>query len=426
MRAEAARLLAPVINQKGSLSFSNAKSVAEQALLRELCYGTLRLYPRLNLILDQLLSKGLKAKDADVRALLLIGLYQLLYMRIPDHAVLDQTVNATSSLKKKWARGFTNAILRNAQRKKDELFEQLSDKIDFDTAHPHWLYEKFKKDWPNHLSDILEANNQYPPMCLRVNQQKTSITEYHEVLNKAEIENQICDYSPSGIRLTKPTGIENLPDFQEGFSSVQDEAAQLCAPLLALAKDQLVLDACSAPGGKTGHLLEQQPDIQLTAMDISERRLADVADNLDRLKLSASLIPGDAAETKDWWDGKPFDRILLDAPCSGTGVIRRHPDIKILRRPKDIQSFCEQQSRLLNQLWSTLAENGLLLYVTCSIMPEENELQISKFISHHDNVEIQPLDVNWGVPLKQGRQILPTQNGADGFYFALLKKCSSN
>jgi len=396
--------------------------VNEQALLRELCYGTLRLLPRLNLILDQLLSKGLKAKDADVRALLLIGLYQLFYMRIPDHAVLDQTVSATQALKKKWARGFTNAILRNAQRKKEALFQQLESQDEFQSAHPQWLYDKFKTDWPDQLSEIVEANNHYPPMCLRVNQLRHGSKEYQTSLSELEIESSLCEHSPVGLRLTESVSIEQLPEFQQGAVSVQDEAAQLCAPLLALEKDHRVLDACAAPGGKTGHLLEQEPDIHLTAMDISEQRLADVASNLDRLELSASLVPGDAAETQRWWDGKAFDRILLDAPCSGTGVIRRHPDIKILRRPEDIQSFSQQQSRLLDQLWPILAENGLLLYVTCSIMPEENEQQVNAFVRRHKNVEVIPLEVEWGIAQSSGRQILPKTQGADGFYFALLKK----
>lgn len=343
-------------------------------------------------------------------------------MRIPDHAVLDQTVNATSALKKKWARGFTNAILRNAQRQKDELYEQLADRVDFESAHPQWLYEKFKKDWPKNLPEIIDANNQYPPMCMRVNQQQSTVSEYQSALAEVEIESRACDYSASGIRLLRPTGIENLPNFQEGFASVQDEAAQLCAPLLQLRKDQRVLDACSAPGGKTCHLLEQQPDIQLTAMDISEARLADVATNLERLQLKASLIAGDAADTKNWWDGKQFDRILLDAPCSGTGVIRRHPDIKILRRPKDIESFSAQQTRLLDNLWPLLSDNGLLLYVTCSIMPEENESQIAEFMTKHNDVDVQPIESNWGLAQRLGRQILPTVDGPDGFYFALLKK----
>jgi len=382
----------------------------------------LRLYPRLNLVLDALLSKGLKTKDADVRALLLIGLYQLFYMRIPDHAVLDQTVNATQALKKKWARGFTNAILRNAQRKKDTLFEQFSKNNEFTSAHPKWLYDRLQQAWPNNLAEMLDANNQYPPMCLRINQQAGELSTYEQALTDLEIAYEPCLYSPIGLRLVKPIGVENLPHFQEGYVSVQDEAAQLCAPLLSLEKGMRVLDACAAPGGKTGHLLEYQPELELTAMDISEQRLADVASNLARLKRNATLLVGDAADTESWWDKKPFDRILLDAPCSGTGVIRRHPDIKLLRRPEDIDSFTQQQSRLLEHLWPLVTENGLLLYVTCSIMPEENDEQIKAFIARHHDAEVQTISVDWGIPQRSGRQLLPTPKGADGFYFALLKK----
>lgn len=390
--------------------------------MRELCYGTLRVYPRLNAQLEKLLSTGLKPRDADVRALLLIGLYQLQYMRIPDHAVLDQTVAATTALKKKWARGLTNAVLRNAQRQAESLPALLAGKPEFDLAHPQWLCESFKAAWPAQFDSLIEAGNQHPPMCLRVNQLKTPVAEYSQALDELEFAHQICQHSHSGIRLDNPVGVDKLPGFADGLCSVQDEAAQLCAPLLDLQPNQRVLDACSAPGGKTGHLLESEPSIQLTALDISERRLTDVSANLQRLGLSAEIRAADAVETNSWWDGNRFDRILLDAPCSGTGVIRRHPDIKILRRRKDIDSFKQQQVALLENLWPLLAEDGLLLYVTCSIMPEENETQIASFVLKHKNVETIPIESSWGIALAQGRQLLPSPDGPDGFYFALLKK----
>lgn len=389
------------------------------------------MYPRLNAQLNLLLSKGLKARDADVRALLLIGLYQLQHMRIPDHAVVDQTVSATQSLGKKWARALTNAILRKAQRESCSLASRLAEQPDFDNAHPQWLCEALTRAWPKQFNKIIDAGNNHPPMCIRINAQKTDREQYAKILDASDIEHRTCSSNTVGIRLEKPLGVDKLPNFYEGFCSVQDEAAQFCADLLQLQKGQRVLDACAAPGGKTCHLLETEPDIRLLALDISEERLRDVEDNFQRLGLSAELLATDAAETREWWDGEHFDRILLDAPCSGTGVIRRHPDIKILRRPKDIEGFRRQQERLLENLWPLLAEDGLLLYVTCSIMPDENEAQIKAFIDRQDDIEALPVEGSWpkGVQFETqpvGRQLLPDVDGPDGFYFALLKKPGKN
>lgn len=378
--------------------------------------------PRLDALLERLLSKGLKSKDADIRALLLIGLYQLDYMRIPDHAVLDQTVSATSALKKNWARGLTNAVLRNALRKRKDLDEELAKDTSYRTAHTPWLANALQQAWPEQFEQIIDAGNQHPPMCIRIHTGKTSIDDYGERLNKAEIDHKPCLYAKSGFRLTTPMSVNRLPGFDQGLCSVQDEAAQLCAELMELRAGQSVLDACAAPGGKTGHLLETEPGIQLTAIDLAEKRLDDVDSNLKRLGLRARLLAADAADSPSWWNGNSFDRILLDAPCSGTGVIRRHPDIKVLRRPEDIESFKQQQQRLLENLWPLLAEDGLLLYATCSIMPGENEEQIAEFVHLRENVEVLPIEASWGVPLKLGRQLLPTVNGPDGFYFALLRK----
>ena len=382
------------------------------------------MFPKLNLQLEKLLSKGLKNKDSDVRALLLIGLYQLQFMRIPDHAVLDQTVSATSALGKKWARGLTNAVLRNALRKNDEIQSVLEDHAEFRFAHPQWLCEALKKAWGPEFQGIVDAGNTHPPMCLRVNTRKNSPADYQKLLHDSEIESETTEGIPS-LDLRQPVGVDRLPGFENGLCSVQDKAAQLCAPLLDLRAGKRVLDACAAPGGKTGHLLETCQDITLTAMDISPERLVDVASNLERLGLNAELIAEDAANTGKWWDGKAFDRILLDAPCSGTGVIRRHPDIKLLRRPSDIQSFCQQQHRLLEALWPIVAEDGLLLYVTCSIMPEENEEQISAFVDRHSNARVRHIDADWGITQISGRQLLPSVDGPDGFYFALIEKSAT-
>lgn len=380
------------------------------------------MFPRLNLRLEKLLSKGLKSRDSDIRALLLIGLYQLEFMRIPEHAVVDQTVAATEALGKKWAKGLVNAVLRNAQRQSAAQDESLDKLTAYSSIHPQWLIEQWQSAWPDYLQDIIDAGNQYPPMSLRVNTHLGKFEDYCQILQKSDIGFTTSKFSPTGLILSKSTPVEQLPGFHEGLCSVQDEAAQLCAPLLDLKSGQRVLDACAAPGGKTGHLLETCPDIELTAMDISSKRLEDVASNLERLGLQANLIAEDAANTEKWRDGTVFDRILLDVPCSGTGVIRRHPDIKVLRRPSDIDSFRQQQQRLLESLWPLLKEDGLLLYVTCSIMPAENEEQIAAFVAKHEDIESVPIEANWGIPLPIGRQLLPGVDGPDGFYYVLLKK----
>lgn len=399
---------------------------ADQGLYAELCYGTLRQFPRLNMILGVLLKNHLKSQDADVRALLLIGLYQLAFMRIPDHAALDQTVEAVSGLGKNWARGLTNAILRNYLRQKDQIDISLEEELAYKTSLPEWLFKEWQTAWPEKLDQIVETANQYPPMCLRVNFQKNTRGGYLNLLAESGIKAQAGSLGDASIRLDQSVAVSALPGFFEGSCSVQDEAAQLCAPLLQLKPGMHVLDACSAPGGKTGHLLETCPDIELLALDNSAKRLNDVQSNLERLGFKSVLQAADAAAIDKWWNKRPFDRILLDAPCSGTGVIRRHPDIKVLRRPTDIDGFRQQQLRLLEGLWPTLAENGLLLYVTCSIMPAENKVQIEQFSERHPEAEVLPVNADWGTSLPLGRQLLPGDQGADGFYFALLKKRRGN
>jgi len=399
---------------------------ADQGLYAELCYGTLRQFPRLNMILGVLLKNHLKSQDADVRALLLIGLYQLAFMRIPDHAALDQTVEAVSGLGKNWARGLTNAILRNYLRQKDQIDISLEEELAYKTSLPEWLFKEWQAAWPEKLDQIVETANQYPPMCLRVNFQKNTRGGYLNLLAESGIKAQAGSLGDASIRLDQSVAVSALPGFFEGSCSVQDEAAQLCAPLLQLKPGMHVLDACSAPGGKTGHLLETCPDIELLALDNSAKRLNDVQSNLKRLGFKSVLQAADAAAIDKWWNKRPFDRILLDAPCSGTGVIRRHPDIKVLRRPTDIDGFRQQQLRLLEGLWPTLAENGLLLYVTCSIMPAENKVQIELFSERHPEAEVLPVNADWGTSLPLGRQLLPGDQGADGFYFALLKKRRGN
>jgi len=378
--------------------------------------------PRLDALLQALLDKPLRARDAAVRALLLIGLYQLQHMRVPAHAAIDQTVRAAEALGEKWAKGLVNAVLRNAVRRAAALAVQLAENCEFRHAHPAWLCEAFERDWPAHFAQIIAAGNQRPPLWLRVNRQKIATAEYAALLREVGIDCEGGALSAHALRLKAPVSVGRLPRFADGFCSVQDAAAQCCAGLLDLRPRQRVLDACAAPGGKTGHLLETCPAIALTAVDVSAERLECVAANLQRLQFSAKLMVADAAEPGEWWDGQPFARILLDAPCSASGVIRRHPDIKLVRRAADIARFARQQRRLLEGLWPLLAPDGLLLYVTCSIMPAENEGQMADFLAQQSDAQAVPINRGWGLSLAVGTQLLPQVDGADGFYFALLRK----
>lgn len=424
-RAAAALCLAAVaagnsLSQQLPLFESGVKP-RDQALYRQFCYGVLRLYPRLQGCLRGLLDKPLKAKDRDVQMLLLLGIYQLSEMRVPDHAAVNATVSATRALKKPWAKKLVNAVLRNWQRRHQDILPQLTDAEE--AAHPAWLHEQLIDAWPEQYAAIEAANNAHPPMCLRVNRQRHSRGDYLAELASAGIEANPCQFAGEGIRLRHPVDVSALPGFAEGAVSVQDEAPQLSAGLLQLQPGQRLLDACCAPGGKTGHCLELQPELaELVGVDIEPQRLQRVQDNLERLGLAATLVCADVADVEQWWDGKPFARILLDAPCSATGVIRRNPDIKLHRRAADIEPLHLLQVRLLNALWPTLAPGGLLLYATCSVLPRENEHTVSAFIDQADDAELQVIEADWGLALACGRQLLPRPDGHDGFYYALLRK----
>lgn len=427
-RLAACQALTPVLQGKASLASTlppvlNQVTATEQGLTQELVLGTARWQPRLELLLNKLLEKPLKSADKDIEALLYIGLYQLLYLRIPAHAALNETVNCVTVLKKNWAKGLVNAVLRNAQRDSDSIFTSLAkDPVEF-TAHPRWLQKRLKQDWPNEWQAICTANNAHPPMTLRVNQRHINRNDYLTLLNQANIIATPCHYSPDGIQLATPCSVEKLPHFAEGWLSIQDEAAQLTAHLLELKPNQRVLDACCAPGGKTCHLLELQPDLkELIALDADAKRLTRVTENLQRLHLQATLQTADARELSQWWDNQAFDRILLDAPCSATGVIRRHPDIKLTRQAEDITPLAELQQQILSALWPTLAVGGILVYATCSVLPEENTHNIAKFLAQHKNARELDIGNQYGIKQPHGRQLLPQINGHDGFYYAKLIK----
>lgn len=427
LRAAAARALVPVITAKGSLTDLDDHQVVarDRALFKALCYGTCRTLPRLEALAAKLLVKPFKARDADVQALLLIGIHQLLYLRIPAHAAVGETAGAARLLGKEWATRVLNGCLRRLQREAAALQAEVDSDPAVALLHPRWLLKALRQAWPDDWRAICEANNEPGPMTLRVNRRHGDREAYIDRLDGAGLDARLCLHAPDGVTLKTPCDVRTLPGFEEGHVSVQDEAAQLSAvllgPVLAPRPGARVLDACCAPGGKTAHLLELF-DIDLHAVDSDAVRLARVEDALTRLGLAATLTHGDATQ-RDWWDGTPFDAILLDAPCSGSGVIRRHPDIKRLRRHSDIPKLAELQARLLDNLWSLLRPGGTLLYATCSVLPEENAEQVRAFLARTpDATSTTPHDVAWGRPAGAGRQLLPAPDSHDGFFYARLVK----
>ncbi|WP_323813677.1 16S rRNA (cytosine(967)-C(5))-methyltransferase RsmB [Cellvibrio sp. NN19] len=427
VRAAAAQVISQILVAKGSLSSLLPPTLAkiadnDRALLQELCFGTCRYYPQLQAYTECLLDKPLRAKDADVQALLLLGLYQLLHTRIPDHAAIGETVEVTRAINKPWATKLVNGVLRSFQRDKSKIDELLAENRAFQSNHPAWMEAMISKCWPDQFDSLIAANNQHPPFSLRLNAHKISRENYLKLLEAEAISAKPTYYSPYGITLENACDPRKLPHFAEGWLSVQDEAAQLSADLLELSPNMRVLDACSAPGGKTGHLLELEPSLEVTALDADERRLGRVRENLARLGVNANVICGDGTQPAAWWDGELFDRILLDAPCSATGIIRRHPDIKALRTPEELDKLGELQQQLLKNLWPLLKPGGVLLYATCSIMPKENTRVVEAFVARQQDASCDQLDADWGISQPCGRQLLPQTDGHDGFYYARLRK----
>ncbi len=415
-RTNAAKILQRVIYKGESLS--TALQDADEPMVRDLCYGSLRWHEPLSALLNELLSKQLKKKDKDVECLIRVGLYQIIYQKTPDHAAVGETVNALKGLKKPWAKKLVNAVLRNYLREQEKLQAMIQKQATARYAFPQWLIDKIKHEWPDNWQAILHQSNQRAPMTLRVNLNHQSRNDYLCKLSQAKINAQIIDGVETAIMLDKPCNVLDLPGFVDGEVSVQDAAAQLASILLDCSDGMTVLDACAAPGGKTGHILESANNLDVIAIDNSESRLKRVSQNLQRLKLDAKVITADALDTKYYADNIMFDRILLDAPCSATGVIRRHPDIKVLRRKTDIIELQQLQSKMLDALWEKLKVGGVLLYTTCSILPQENEKQIQAFLHRHKQAEVLPITGAQGL----GRQVFPGENNMDGFYFAKIKK----
>ena len=396
----------------------------ERALIQEMTYGALRWYFQLMPLVRGYLTKPLQ--DEDLEALLIIGFYQLLHMRIAPHAAVQETVEAAAVLKKVWAKGMTNALLRRVLREETEIRACIAADETLALAHPAWLLTRLKLIYSDAWRAIAEANNARPPLTLRVHGGKTTRADYLEQLAQAGIAARLVPEVDSALILESPVPVEALPGFHLGAVSVQDAAAQLAAVLLDAQPGERVLDACAAPGGKAAHILERVPQASLVALDVDAQRLGRVRENFARLGLAGTVTQGDATGPSGWWDGQPFDRILLDAPCSATGVIRRHPDIRLHRTPADIVRLAATQTRLLDALWPLLAPGGKLLYVTCSILPEENAQQMVAFHARQTDALAQtivhPALERYAQRAGEGFQILPGAGDMDGFYYASVTK----
>ena len=427
-RAVAALVLKRIVNDHCSIKValssvgkSQPSDPRDKAFIQELVYGVCRWYFDLEHELSQLLNKPLRRKDHDIKCLLLIGLYQLIHLDTPHHATVQETVAAAKDFKKPWAKGLLNACLRQAIRNKLGT-ERNEDTINA-RNQPQWLVEEIERDWPDTRTQILAAYNERPPLCLRVNITKISREQYLQCLVDAGLNASATQYSECGIKVTPAVDTLALPGFDEGLVSVQDEAAQLAASILCPQANERILDACAAPGGKSGHLIEFAGNhLALTTLDLEPERLQLVAENLTRLGFSAELLCGDATRPDTWWNNQAFDKILVDAPCSATGILRRQPDIKIHRRLSDITNLVELQHDILQKLWPLLKPQGTLLYSTCSILNVENENLMAAFVDSQKDCDALKLTANWGRDTGKGRQILPGDSDMDGFYYCLLRK----
>ncbi|MFW2438845.1 MAG: 16S rRNA (cytosine(967)-C(5))-methyltransferase RsmB [Arenicellales bacterium] len=402
---------------------SRLADARDVSFAKSICLGTLRWHQQLEAILSQLLEKPLQRKHRDVHFLLLTALFQLSKTDIARHGIVSETVNLVYTIKKKWAKGLVNGVLRNYLRQTDSLKNKIERDPVAASSHPDWLLQIIQTSWPDQWRDITDENNKQAPMSLRINLQRTSRKDYLGQLESSGIPALGSDISPSGITLEAPCQADKLPGFDDGLASVQDIAPQLAASLLDLQEGQQVLDACAAPGGKTAHIVEaSNGEVELTALELDPQRLLRINQNMERLGHEVDVKQGDASKPETWWSGRKYDRILLDAPCSGSGVIRRHPDIKLLRRATDIENLAHQQLQLLHALWPLLKQGGKLLYATCSILPQENEDVIGNFLSQEDNAKELRIDVHYGHPRQYGIQILPGEHMMDGFFYACLQK----
>jgi 16S rRNA (cytosine967-C5)-methyltransferase len=425
VRAEAARAVARVmagrtLDDALAAADTSALTTQNRSLLMALAYGVVREHSLLTALAAQLLAKPLE-KAPDVQALVLCGLHQLRSMRMPAHAAVAETVNAVALLEAHWARGMVNAVLRRYQRERRALEDALPTDPVVRLSHPAWMVDAIRRDWPRVWKKVLLENNEQAPLTLRVNRRRGTATAYlQRELPGAGLAGHLVAGAPDAVALDEAVPVDELPGFADGLASVQDASAQLAVELLELQDGLRVLDACAAPGGKAAHVLERA-GCEVLALDVDAARLQRVEENLARLALKATCKAGDAREPRTWWDGQPFDRILVDAPCSGTGVIRRHPDIKWLRRPGDLPRMAQVQLELLHALWPLLAPGGVLVYGVCSVFDQEGRDVVARFLEREPEARAQPIDATWGEAHAPGRRLAPGGD-FDGFFYARLRK----
>jgi len=404
-----------------SEALSGLRDGRDGALARNLTYGVLRWLSSLEWLAAGLLAKPLKKRDHDVHRLILLGLQQLWHDHTASHAAVNETAECARLLGKPWAVGLVNAVLRRFQREQESLLNKMA-QAGKQFAHPEWLLNETKADWPDQWQDIVEANNRQAPLWLRINRQQADEAQLRSDLKSAGFEIGNHEFARDAICISPAAAVANIPGFDEGWLSVQDPAAQLARDLLDPRPGDRILDACAAPGGKTAHLLESCNEIELTVLDKHAQRIEQINENLDRLDLTAVTIVADATAIETWWKGEKFHKILLDAPCSATGVIRRHPEIKWLRNSGQVDTVRQAQAGLLSALWPLLEPGGILVYATCSILKRENSHQIHQFLEQHADAVAEVPVVEWGMAVPNGRQILPGDAQMDGFFYAVLRK----
>ena len=408
-------------NLGDAVALSRLRDHRDSALARNLAYGVLRWLTALEWLATKLLVKPLKKREIEVQRLILLGLQQLWHDHTASHAAVNETAECARLLGKPWAVGLINAVLRRFQREQ-EVFLSRMEQAGEQSAHPNWLLKEIQKDWPEQWQGVIDANNRQAPLWLRINREKTDEANLRNDLKNAGFEVSDHPFARDAISISPAAAVAKIPGFEKGWLSVQDPAAQLARDLLDPRPGERILDACAAPGGKTAHLLESCNEIELTVLDKNAQRIEQISQNLHRLGLNAATITADAAATETWWKGEKFDKILLDAPCSATGVIRRHPEIKWLRSSEQVDKVTQIQAGLLTALWPLLKDGGLLVYATCSILKRENNQQIHQFLEQHADAVTEVPVVEWGMASPVGRQILPGDAQMDGFFYAVLRK----
>ncbi|ENF6042904.1 16S rRNA (cytosine(967)-C(5))-methyltransferase RsmB [Citrobacter amalonaticus] len=422
LRSMAAQAVEQVVEQGHSLSnvlppLQQKVSDKDKALLQELCFGVLRTLSQLDWLINKLMSRPMTGKQRTVHYLIMVGFYQLLHTRIPPHAALAETVEGAVAIKRPQLKGLINGVLRQFQRQQEVLLAEFASS-DARFLHPGWLLKRLQKAYPTQWEAIIDANNQRPPMWLRVNRIHHTRDNWLALLENAGMKGFTHPDYPNAIRLETAAPVHTLPGFDEGWVTVQDASAQGCVAFLAPQNGEHILDLCAAPGGKTTHILEAAPEANVLAVDVDEQRLSRVYDNLKRLGMKATVKQGDGRFPAQWCGEQQFDRILLDAPCSATGVIRRHPDIKWLRRDRDITELAKLQAEILDAVWPHLKSGGTLVYATCSVLPEENSQQVHAFLQRTTDAMLSET----GTPEMPGLQNLPGAEDGDGFFYAKLIK----